>query len=89
MTVADPDLAPGNVRVKVKATTVCGSGIRYPSIQWHEFAGFSANQRAEIDVNAIDYNEVMAVGASGLADVTAAFAAAEQRPAIKVAIIGE
>lgn len=50
MTVADPQLLPGDLLVKVKAATVCGTdiriwrgrktaGIRYPSILGHEFAG--------------------------------------------------
>jgi L-iditol 2-dehydrogenase len=49
-TVADPDLAPGDMLLKVKAATVCGTdirilrgkktaGIRYPSVLGHEFAG--------------------------------------------------
>jgi L-iditol 2-dehydrogenase len=48
--VADPILQPGDVLIKVKAATVCGTdirilrgrktaGIRYPSILGHEFAG--------------------------------------------------
>jgi L-iditol 2-dehydrogenase len=50
MTVPDPELQPGDMLVKVKAATVCGTdvrvlrgrktaGIRYPSIIGHEFAG--------------------------------------------------
>ena len=50
MTVADPQLEPGDLLVRVKAATVCGTdirilrgkkttGIRYPSILGHEFAG--------------------------------------------------
>lgn len=50
MTVADPALAPGDMLLKVRAATVCGTdirilrgkktaGIRYPSILGHEFAG--------------------------------------------------
>lgn len=50
MTVADPTLHPGDMLLKVKAATVCGTdirilrgrktaGIRYPSILGHEFAG--------------------------------------------------
>lgn len=49
-TVADPDLQPGDMLLKVRAATVCGTdirilrgtktaGIRYPSILGHEFAG--------------------------------------------------
>jgi L-iditol 2-dehydrogenase len=49
-TVADPALKPGDMLVRVKAATVCGTdirilrgkktaGIRYPSILGHEFAG--------------------------------------------------
>ncbi len=49
-TVADPALQPGDMLLKVKAATVCGTdirilrgtktaGIRYPSILGHEFAG--------------------------------------------------
>lgn len=49
-TVADPTLNPGDLLLKVKAATVCGTdirilrgkktaGIRYPSILGHEFAG--------------------------------------------------
>lgn len=48
--VAEPQLAPGDMLVKVKAATICGTdirilrgsktaGIRYPSILGHEFAG--------------------------------------------------
>ena len=50
MTVADPTLHAGDMLLKVKAATVCGTdirilrgkkttGIRYPSILGHEFAG--------------------------------------------------
>lgn len=50
MTVADPRLETGDILLKVKAATVCGTdirilrgkktaGIRYPSILGHEFAG--------------------------------------------------
>jgi L-iditol 2-dehydrogenase len=50
MTVADPVLAKGDLMLKVKAATVCGTdirilrgrktaGIRYPSVLGHEFAG--------------------------------------------------
>jgi L-iditol 2-dehydrogenase len=49
-TVPDPELAPGDLLVRVKAATVCGTdirifrgrktmGVRYPSILGHEFAG--------------------------------------------------
>lgn len=49
-TVADPVLRPGDLLLKVRAATVCGTdirilrgkktaGIRYPSIIGHEFAG--------------------------------------------------
>lgn len=49
-TVPDPDLAPGDLLIRVKAATVCGTdirifrgrktmGVRYPSILGHEFAG--------------------------------------------------
>lgn len=49
-TVADPALQPGDMLLKVKAATVCGTdirilrgkktaGIRYPSILGHEFSG--------------------------------------------------
>ncbi len=49
-TVADPQLAPGDILIRVKAATVCGTdirifrgrktmGVRYPSILGHEFAG--------------------------------------------------
>jgi L-iditol 2-dehydrogenase len=49
-TVADPQLQPGDVLIKVRAATICGTdirilrgkktaGIRYPSILGHEFAG--------------------------------------------------
>lgn len=54
MTVADPDLQPGDILMKVKAATVCGTdirilrgrktaGIRYPSVLGHEFAGTIVN----------------------------------------------
>ncbi len=54
MTVADPDLEPGDLLLKVKAATICGtdirilrgkktSGIRYPSVLGHEFAGVVAD----------------------------------------------
>lgn len=50
MTVADPQLESGDLLIRVKAATVCGTdirilrgrkttGIRYPSILGHEFAG--------------------------------------------------
>lgn len=50
MTVADPALQTGDMLLKVKAATVCGTdirilrgtktaGVRYPSILGHEFAG--------------------------------------------------
>ncbi len=50
MTVADPELHKGDLLLKVKAATVCGTdirilrgtktaGIRYPSILGHEFSG--------------------------------------------------
>jgi L-iditol 2-dehydrogenase len=53
-TIADPELAAGDMLLKVKAATVCGtdirilrgkktSGIRYPSVLGHEFAGVVAN----------------------------------------------
>ncbi|WP_233284903.1 alcohol dehydrogenase catalytic domain-containing protein [Agrobacterium tumefaciens] len=49
-TVADPKLASGDLLIRVKAATVCGTdirifrgrktaGVRYPSILGHEFAG--------------------------------------------------
>jgi L-iditol 2-dehydrogenase len=49
-TVADPQLQPGDVLIKVRVATICGTdirilrgkktaGIRYPSILGHEFAG--------------------------------------------------
>ncbi len=49
-TVADPALQPGDMLLKVKAATICGTdirilrgrktvGVRYPSILGHEFAG--------------------------------------------------
>ena len=54
MTVADPRLQPGDLLIKVKAATVCGTdirilrgtktaGIRYPSVLGHEFAGVVAD----------------------------------------------
>lgn len=54
MTVADPYLQPGDLLLKVKAATVCGTdirilrgkktaGIRYPSVLGHEFAGVVVN----------------------------------------------
>jgi L-iditol 2-dehydrogenase len=53
-TVADPSLATGDILLKVKAATVCGTdirilrgsktaGIRYPSVLGHEFAGVVAD----------------------------------------------
>lgn len=50
VTVADPVLQPGDMLLKVRATTICGTdirilrgqktaGIRYPSILGHEFSG--------------------------------------------------
>ena len=50
LTVADPVLAQGDILIKVRAATVCGTdirifrgkktaGIRYPSVLGHEFAG--------------------------------------------------
>ena len=50
MTIADPELQRGDMLLKVKAATVCGTdirilrgrkttGIRYPSVLGHEFAG--------------------------------------------------
>ena len=50
MSIPDPELAPGDLLLKVKAATVCGTdirilrgrktaGIRYPSVLGHEFAG--------------------------------------------------
>lgn len=49
-TVRDPDMRPGDVLIRVRAATVCGTdirifrgrktaGIRYPSILGHEFSG--------------------------------------------------
>ncbi|MFB2553682.1 alcohol dehydrogenase catalytic domain-containing protein [Ensifer soli] len=49
-TVADPEIAEGDVLIRVRAATICGTdirifrgrktaGIRYPSILGHEFAG--------------------------------------------------
>ncbi len=49
-TIADPELATGDMLLKVKAATVCGTdirilrgkktnGIRYPSVLGHEFSG--------------------------------------------------
>jgi L-iditol 2-dehydrogenase len=54
MTVAEPQLQRGDLLLKVKAATVCGtdirimrgkktSGIRYPSVLGHEFAGVVAD----------------------------------------------
>lgn len=54
MTVADPILAKGDLLLKVKAATVCGTdirilrgrktaGIRYPSVLGHEFSGIVAD----------------------------------------------
>lgn len=54
MTIADPLLNPGDMLIKVKAATVCGTdirilrgkktvGIRYPSVLGHEFAGVVAD----------------------------------------------
>ncbi len=54
MTIADPKLQPGDLLLKVKAATVCGTdirilrgtktaGIRYPSVLGHEFAGVVAD----------------------------------------------
>ena len=53
-TIADPELQRGDMLLKVKAATVCGTdirilrgrkttGIRYPSVLGHEFAGVVAN----------------------------------------------
>lgn len=53
-TIADPKLETGDMLLKVKAATVCGtdirilrgkktSGIRYPSVLGHEFAGVVAD----------------------------------------------
>jgi L-iditol 2-dehydrogenase len=53
-TIADPNLAAGDMLLKMKAATVCGtdirilrgkktSGIRYPSVLGHEFAGVVAD----------------------------------------------
>ena len=50
MTIAEPMMQPGDMLLKVKAATVCGTdirilrgkktaGIRYPSVMGHEFAG--------------------------------------------------
>ena len=50
MTIAEPLLRPGDMLIKAKAATMCGtdirvlrgkktSGIRYPSVLGHEFAG--------------------------------------------------
>jgi L-iditol 2-dehydrogenase len=52
-TVPDPALSPGDLLIRVKAATVCGTdirilrgrktmGVRYPSILGHEFAGVIA-----------------------------------------------
>ncbi len=49
-TVADPQLQTGDILIKIKAATICGTdirilrgkktaGVRYPSILGHEFAG--------------------------------------------------
>lgn len=54
MDIAEPQLASGDLLVKVKAATVCGTdlrivrgkkttGIRYPSVLGHEFAGVVAH----------------------------------------------
>ena len=54
MTIAEPKLQPGDLLLKVKAATVCGTdirilrgkktvGIRYPSVLGHEFAGVVAD----------------------------------------------
>lgn len=54
VTVADPVLEPGDLLLKVKAATICGTdirilrgkktaGIRYPSVLGHEFAGEIVN----------------------------------------------
>ena len=54
MTIAEPLLQPGDMLIKVKAATVCGTdirilrgkkttGIRYPSVLGHEFAGVVAD----------------------------------------------
>ncbi len=54
MNIAEPQLEPGDLLIKVKAATVCGtdlrilrgkktSGIRYPSVLGHEFAGVVAH----------------------------------------------
>ncbi len=53
-TIADPKLEAGDILLKVKAATVCGTdirilrgkkttGIRYPSVLGHEFSGVVAN----------------------------------------------
>ena len=53
-TIADPKLEAGDMLLKVKAATVCGTdirilrgtktiGIRYPSVMGHEFAGVVVN----------------------------------------------
>ena len=53
-TIADPELQRGDMLLKVKAATVCGTdirilrgrkitGIRYPSVLGHEFAGVVTN----------------------------------------------
>ena len=53
-TIADPKLEAGDMLLKVKAATVCGTdirilrgtktiGIRYPSVMGHEFAGVIVN----------------------------------------------
>lgn len=49
-TVADPQLLPGDMLIKVRAATICGTdirilrgkktaGVRYPSVLGHEFSG--------------------------------------------------
>ena len=54
MTVADPHLGAGDMLIKVKAATICGTdirilrgrktaGVRYPSILGHEFSGVVAD----------------------------------------------
>lgn len=60
MTVADPDLGPGDMLLKVKVATVCGTdirilrgqktaGVRYPSILGHEFSGVVAHNGGHAD----------------------------------------
>jgi L-iditol 2-dehydrogenase len=57
-TIADPELAPGDLLIRVKAATVCGTdirifrgkktmGVRYPSVIGHEFAGEVAHAPAD------------------------------------------